>query len=257
MRVPVEKASIIRASVVALALILVTLCQAQQPAAPANPQYQVTVVRVKPDMLTEWLDLQKNEVIPAQKKAGVKERVISQTVLGNGFEYAIITPYAGPAQFDSPGANERALGAEAAARLSAKIRQCVDLQRTYVITRFQDLNIPPGNAVASVTNVRRAAQGKQPEYLSYLRTEVLPVMKKAKADGKIAGYTVATRGAGSANAGEIGITTYYNKFADSAGGNPLVKVLGQEAAAKVNAKGQGLSTAVQTYMRRRVADLSF
>ena len=257
MQIPVGKAQFIRASVVALALILVALCLAQQPAAPPNPQYLVNVVRVKPEMLTEWQDLQKNEVIPAQKKAGVKERIVSQTVLGNGFEYSIITPYAGPAQFDSPGANDRALGAEAAARLGAKIRRCVDVQRTYVITRLAEFSILPGTAIAGVTNVRRAAQGKQQEYLAYLRTDVLPVMKKAKADGKIAGYYVSTRGAGSANAGEITITTYYNKFGDAAGGNPLVKVLGQAGADKVNAKGQGLSTAVQTFMRRRVADLSF
>lgn len=257
MRVPLGKVSIIGPSGFALALTLTPLCLPQQPAAPANTQYQVTVVRVQPDMLTEWLDLQKNEVIPAQKKAGVKERSMFQTVLGNSFEYRIVTPYAGPAQFDSPGVLERALGAEAAARLAAKIRKCVLVQQTYIITRQEQFSIAPGNAIAQVVNVRRAAQGKQDEYMTYLRNEVLPVMKRAKTEGKIAGYYVSTRGAGSTNAGEIAISTYYNKFADSAGGNPLVKVLGQEAAAKLNAKGQGLSTAVQTFMLRRVADLSF
>ena len=34
-------------------------------AAPATTRYQVTVVRIKPDMLNEWIDLQKNEVVPA------------------------------------------------------------------------------------------------------------------------------------------------------------------------------------------------
>jgi hypothetical protein len=239
-----------------LALATVTICAAQQQPA-ANPQSLVTVVRIKPDMLTEWLDLQKNEVNPAQKKAGVKSRTVLQTVLGNGFEYTILTPYAGPAEIDAPGANARALGAEAAARLAAKIRKCVEQQRTFIITNLSDLAVPAGDAAAYVSNVRRAAPGKQDEYLNYLKTEIVPVMKKAKADVKIAGYTVNTRGVGAATAGEIVLTTYYNKFADTAGGAPLVKVLGQEAADKVNAKGAGLSVAVQNLFRRRVADLSF
>src|SRR5262249_36991142 len=35
-----------------------------------------TIVHVKPEMLTEWLDLQKNAVVPALKKAGVKTRTV-------------------------------------------------------------------------------------------------------------------------------------------------------------------------------------
>jgi len=54
--------------------------------APAANRQQVTLVRLKPDMVTEWLALQKNEVMPAQKKGGVTTRTTLQTVLGNAFE---------------------------------------------------------------------------------------------------------------------------------------------------------------------------
>jgi hypothetical protein len=40
--------------------------------------------------------------------------------------------------------------------------------------------------------------GKQPDYLSYIRNDLLPVMKKAKDAGKIAGFAVALRGVGAA-----------------------------------------------------------
>ena len=71
-----------------------TLCLAQ--AAPAQPAMsRVTVTQVRPDMLNEWLDLQKNEVIPALKKAGVQTRtVFSSGLFGTAGEYLLIQPVA-------------------------------------------------------------------------------------------------------------------------------------------------------------------
>ena len=246
---------ILRAGALALALLPSATSQAQ-PAAPAPARSQVTLVRVKPDMINEWLDLQKNEVMPAQKKGGVTTRTVMQTVIGNSFEYAIIVPFPVFAALDGENAQQKALGAEAAARLGAKVRKCVDTQRTYLLNRRDELAIAQGAASAARTTVRRAAPGKQAEYLNYLKSDVLPAMKKAKEAGKIAGYNVSVRGVG-AQAGEITTTTYYNKFADMDAGNPLVVVLGQAAADPITAKGDALSTAVQTIIRRRVADLSF
>jgi hypothetical protein len=257
MRALYGKPSVVRAGVLALSVFPATLCQAQPASAPpATTRYQVTVVRIKPDMIDEWIDLQKNEVIPAQKKGGVKERTVLQTAIGNSFEYTILTPYPSFAALDGPAVNVKALGAEAAARLGAKIRKCVDVQRTYLINRIDDLAIPPGSAVASRSQVLRPNPGKTQDYLAYLRADVLPAMKKAKADGKIAGYAVATRGVG-AQAGEMTTTTYYNKFADLDAGNPVATVLGASAAAPITAKGAALATNVQVIIRRRVADLSF
>jgi hypothetical protein len=257
MRVLSGKPSVVHAGVLALSFVPATLCQAQPASTPpATTRYQVTVVRLKPDMVDEWINLQKTEVIPAQKKGGVTQRTVLQTAIGNAFEYSILTPYPSFAALDGPGVNAKALGAEGAARLAAKIRKCVDVQRSYLINRIDDLAIPQGNAIASRTAVVRPAPGKMQDYLAYLRTDVLPAMKKAKTDGKIAGYAVSTRGVG-AQAGEMTTTTYYNKFADMEAGNPLVTVLGAAAAAPITAKGAALATNVQVIIRRRVADLSF
>ena len=250
---------VIRASALALALLPSSVCLAQPAAAgapAATTRSQVTLVRVKPDMVNEWLDLQKNELMPAQKKGGVTTRTVLQTAIGNTFEYAIIIPYPSFAALDGQNAQQKALGTEGAARLAGKIRKCVDVQRTYLINRVNDLTIPQGDAPAARTALVRVAAGKQQDYLSYIRTEVLPAMKKAKAAGKIAGYNVSTRGVG-AQAGEITTTTYYSKFADMDAGSPVVQMLGQAAAAPITAKGDALATPVQVIIRRRVADLSF
>ena len=248
---------LIRAGAVALSLVPASVSLAQQQgSAPARTRYAVTVVRIKPDMLNEWLDLQKNEVIPAQKKAGATQRTILQTAVGNSFEYTILTPYPSFEAADGVGALARALGPEGAARLNAKTRKCIEQQRTYLSNRVNDLTIDAGAAPVSRISVRRALPGKQQEYLDFIKTDLLAAYKKAKADGKIAGYSVWIRGVG-APVGEIALNIDYNKFADMDAGDPLVLALGQAAVTKLNAKRDSLSTAVQTNIRRRVADLSF
>ena len=244
--------------VVAITLVFAAADPAPTVAQTAPPatRFQVTLVRLKPDMVTEWLALQKNELIPAQKKGGVTTRTTMQTALGNAFEYAILIPFPSFGAFDGPNAQEKALGAEAAAQLAAKIRRCVLTQSTYLLNRREDLGIPQGTAIAARTTVIRPLPGKGPDYLNYIKSDMLPVMKKAKDAGKIAGYTVSARGVGAA-AGELTTTTYYNKFADIDAGNPAIAVVGDAAATALTAKGAALATNVQVIVRRRVADLSF
>jgi hypothetical protein len=229
---------------------------AQPPGAPPSSRYQVTVVRVKPDMLNEWIDLQKNEVVPAQKKAGVKERTVWATAVGNAFEFTILVPFEKWALMDGPPPVVTALGAEAAAQLNAKVRRCVEVQRTFMTNRVDDLNDAPASALVMRSVVRRIQPGKMQEYQSLYRADVFPGLKKAKAAGKLAGSTFSIRGAG-AQAGEFTTTEYFNKFADLDAGSPLVAAIGQEAVTKINAKAAPLATTVQTIIRRRVADLSF
>jgi hypothetical protein len=230
--------------------------QAQQAAPPPTTRFQVTVVRLKPDMVNEWLDLQKNEVVPAQKRGGVTTRTTLQTAVGNAFEYLIIIPFPAFAALDGQNAQQKALGTEEAARLAEKIRKCVLTQSTYLFNRRDDLTIPQGNAVALRTALVRPLAGKQNEYLAYLKNDLLPAMKKAKDAGKIAGYTVNLRGAG-APTGELTTTTYYNTFAGIDAGNPAIGAVGQAAADALTAKGAALATTLQVMVRRRVADLSF
>ena len=65
------------AGVAVLTLFFSTQCLAQSaPAIPAHQQ--VIIVHLKADMVNEWVDLQKNEVIPGQKKGGIKTRTTYQ-----------------------------------------------------------------------------------------------------------------------------------------------------------------------------------
>lgn len=65
------------AGAVLLSASLSTICAAQS----ANPTSRVVYNHVRPDMINEWLDPQKNEVVPALKKAGVKTALYIVRVL--------------------------------------------------------------------------------------------------------------------------------------------------------------------------------
>lgn len=228
----------------------------QQTGAVPNTRSYVQVIRLKPDMVNEWIALQRDEVIPAQKKAGVKSRTTLVTQVGNSFEYTILTPFPTWAGFDEPPPLVRALGAEGAAAVNAKLRKSILTQSSYMTNRVDSLTIPAPDAPVWRIAVRRALPGKMAEFVAYYRAEVLPGLRKAKADGKIAGSTIAIRGVG-AQSGEFTTVTYYAKFADIDAGDPLVLALGRESADAINAKGAQLSTATQVIVRRRIADLSF
>ncbi len=183
-------------------------------------------------------------------------RITLVTVVGNSFEYTMITPMASWAAFDGEAPLAKALGAAGAAALNDKLRKCIMTQNSYLINREDDLTIAAPGAEVWRTTVRRALPGKMQEYLAFYKAEVLPAMQKAKAEGKIAGSGVATRGVGALSR-EFTVSTVYNKFADLDGPNPVAAAVGAEAARAMAAKGETLATTGQTYIRRRVADLSF
>ena len=228
----------------------------QQTSAVPNVRTFVQVIRLKPDMVDEWLAIQRNEVLPAQKKAGVTSRTTLVTQVGNAFEYAILTPFPKWAGMDGDAPLVRALGREGAAQVNAKLRKCILTQNSYMTNRVDSLTIAADSAPVWRIAVRRALPGKMQDYIAYYRAEVLPGLRKAKASGQIAGSTIAIRGIG-ATSGEFTTVTQYVNFAGLDGGDPLVQALGQEAAARINAKGGEFSTPTQVIVRRRIADLSF
>ena len=68
-------------------VVLAASLSAPALAQPAQTLYRYVHTHVKPDMLNEWLDLQKNEVVPALKKAGQTTRsVYVSGLFGNSFE---------------------------------------------------------------------------------------------------------------------------------------------------------------------------
>lgn len=237
-------------------LVTSSSVSAQAPAGPPSTRSYVQVIRLKPDMVGEWMDLQRNEVIPAVKKAGMTRRTTLATAVGNAFEYLVITPFPSWAAMDNDAPLVRALGADGAATLNAKLRKCIATQSSYMVDSRDDLSIAGGDALVWRVATRRIIPGKMDEYLALYKSEMLPALQKAKAAGRIAGAMVGVRGAG-APSGEFAVVTLYGKFADLDLGSPYAWALGQAGADAITAKSAALSTPGQVVIRRRVADLSY
>lgn len=233
-----------------LATTLSTYCLAQ---APTSGFARVTVTHVKPDMVNEWLDLQKNEVVPALKKAGVSTRtVLSSGLFGTAGEYSVIQPFQKYAEFDGPNPLIKALDAPGANRLNEKLRKCTLSQNSYEQTRLEEISnvlTPPAEVIVSVRY--RIAPGKMNDFIALVKSDVLPVYKKAKVT-----LIVSRRGPG-ANTNDVTMSTGYQKYAQMDGGPFLTQQLGEDGVAKLNAKFASIRTNVEVLVRHRIDDLSF
>jgi hypothetical protein len=204
------------AGAILLSVRLSTFCAAQS----ANPTSRVVFNHVRPDMINEWVDLQKNEVVPALKKGGVKTRTVYATgTFGATGEYVVITPFEKFAVFDGDNRVTKALGSTGAARLLEKGRKCLVSQNAFATTQLSDLsNVIPGAVPAVVVLARyRISPGKVQEMENLVKSDILPVYKKAKV-----GLTVTRRGPG-ANTCDVTFGTQLAKYADLDGGPFLLR----------------------------------
>ena len=238
------------AAAVALCFAGVALAQSGPPLAAHS---QVVLVHIKSDMLNEWMDLQKNELVPAQKKAGLATRTTYQTVFGNTNEFLTVTPFGKYAEFDGQSQLEHALGAVGAARLAAKLQKCLESRQAFISNALPELSSAPAGQLPTLgvfTRVR-VATGRLEDYEAFLKGEILPIYKKADV-----GMTVSRRGLG-ANSNDVIQISWLSKMADIDVESPITRALGPAGAAKLLAKTAGMATLVEQVVRRRVLDLSY
>jgi hypothetical protein len=250
--------SIIRAAALLLSIGLgAHLAAAEEPAAAqGTTRLLITTYRLKPDSVPAWRALERNEVVPALKKAGVETRTVYRTIVGEATEYQVRRPIAGFEIYDEPGELERALGPARAADLQARLAACIESVHVHVENRQNEFFIDPGEAPVQFASKYRALPGKAGAYTVYFRNYMLPVFEKAKENGTFSGldYTVSQHG------GEWGLITlnmYYSSFAPLDGEPPVAKTLGPEGTRELLAKGQGLIDPLEWIVRKRVAELSF
>jgi hypothetical protein len=229
--------------------------QAAAKPAPKREMIQVTVVKVKPDLLNEWLEFQKNETIPMLKKAGAIRRDAWQTgIFGEAGMYAFVVPIENFNQYDGDNPPLRALGADGARAYAEKNRRFLVSSRTYADQTRPDLGYevkmsgPP--KLALLSNVR-IALGKGADYEALVKSDVLPVMRKARL-----GYVVSQTVLGG-DINEFTTLIFYDTFADIGKGHPFDRILGAEGSRQLTAKAVGIVTHVERSVVRYVPELSF
>jgi hypothetical protein len=246
----------VRSVLVAVAALATAVTSFAQEGGNGVTRLLVTHVRVPPAKIGNWLALQRDEVVPALKKAGIKRYTTYQTVIGEVAEFTIVRPLPTFAEFDATDPLDRALGAAAAASLRAKLGDCTESMHRSIENSYDDLYLNPGTAAVLFESRYRALPGKARDYMAFVRSEMYPVMKQAQADGTFAGLSVST----SVQGGEPGIITlnmHYADFAPLDGPPPVAKTLGPEGTAAFLAKGAGLITQLDQRVLRRLPELSF
>jgi hypothetical protein len=236
-----------------------TLAQdpSQTPMPAPTPQFlALTVVSVKPEMVTEFQNFMKTTTNPALKKGGMKSREVwqSTTVGGDAFEFVIVAPMEKFAEFDGPGPLEKGLGAQGMVAWQAKAGSLVNSVRRYIIRTRPDLSFvgkltgPPKLAVVHSVQV---APNRNNDYENYVKNNYLPVMKQAGVT-----YLVAqTIFGGDAN--EYITLTMRDTFADLDKGPVITQVLGEEGTQKLLQKlPAGTVTKVERSLSRFMPELS-
>ena len=241
-------------ALVAAAVLVGQAGFAQQPSS-GTTRLLVTHVRVPPSKIGTWLELQRNQVVPALKKAGVEDYTTYRTVVGEVAEFVIVRPFAF-AELDTTDPLDRALGSADAAALRTKLADCTESIHRSIENRHDDLYLDPGAAGVLFVSRYRAMPGRARDYMSFVRSEMLPVMKQAQENGTSAGLSVTT----SVQGGEPGIITlnmHYASFAPLDGPPPVAKTLGPQGTAAFLAKGAGLITQLDQSILQRMPELSF
>ncbi len=247
--------------VAAIALaVIVAVSRAQAPAQQQPPpqRIQVTVIQLKPDMMTTWEDLQKNEMIPAQKKAGLPWRhTLANGASGQGFTRVTIVPLANYAQLDMPGFITRAVSAEANANYNAKLRPTIESQHTWIQTLQADLSIMSNSATMEALQVVQSVQllpGKGDDFAASMKEDYLPAYKKAG----VKDYWVFNTNQGGPG-GERVLVRPIAKYADLDKPGLLAAAgLSQEAQDKTGARRNAtLANGVRTEVYRFIPELSY
>lgn len=148
-----------------------------QQQAPRTIQ-RIAFYRLKPDRVSDFVAAVK-EYVEVDKKAGTKHDYTSWASLTGDREFARVDLYSKFAELDGA-ADPNASGAADRARLGAKINDCTESTRT-VIARIDPETVIGGSGYPPmiVLNWVRVPPGKGAEYRALMKSDALPMLKKA------------------------------------------------------------------------------
>ena len=134
------------------------------------------IVQVRPDKLDDFIELYRDEINPALRRAGVPWRSAWQSgEFGNVYERLFVEPLASFADLDGGGALARGLDARQLDRVLDRLREYTESRRTYAVLYRSDLSVESddvsGLSIARLSNVQ-VAPGRGAEFEAFLRTNL-------------------------------------------------------------------------------------
>ena len=219
---------------------------AQEEAPP--PWVQMNVIQVRPEMVDEFMAVQR-ELSSRAKEAKVPWRSVSRThVFGDTYRFLITTPVQNLASFD--GEDDADPETES---LINRLRRCVTSRTSYAVRVLHDVGnpLPEGEEPdLMVVNISKVAPGHEQDYMNVMMEDFLPHFNAAKVHHATGAMTFG---------GESGFVHvfYFENFAELDKGSPVMRELGAEGAQKVTAKFGGIVSSSETWIMRRIPELSY
>ena len=208
-----------------------------------------TASTVKPEMAQEYEGYLK-QMAAAYKKAGQPAYVVLTNFAGNRFEYTTVTFVMKFGDMDGPNPIQKALGEESYSNLTRSMSRCVVSSTRYYSLPWADVSIDKPGPMGQYFMRTRVpiAQGKNAEYRSYLKNDLLPVYEK----GGVTWFHVSAPVFGGP-AGTVETVRMLKNLGEIDGGPFTTKVLGAAGAQTLAAKAQGLTRGASqiTIMRMR------
>ena len=160
------------AVVVALLVVVETMAGSGLRAQDASDWLRVNVVRVVPECLDDYIELQLNEVTPGLQAAGIPWRSVWRTAeFGNSYELQFVTPLGDLADYDIGGPLARVMEPERFQRLVDRLRRFTVSRESYAIRYRADLSVESDEVgslfLARVTTVQ-VAPGRGAEWTAFL-----------------------------------------------------------------------------------------
>jgi hypothetical protein len=207
---------------------------------------------IKPGMEPEWQEFRKSEGLPALRKAGVKEQEVWNTANFGEGSYVLVTPIESLAQYDGSSPILRALGQEGARDYMAKRARFTERAHTVAIETRPDLSIEPSpgsEPKLGIVTTTTIAGGRDDEYENFVRTAVLPAIKKASPKGYLVSRVVY-----GGNLNQYMSLVLLDNFADLQRWRAAFAK--ESATAKLAAKSVGIVTSRENAVYRFVPELS-
>ena len=246
----------LRAGGLLLCLAGVAAAQNTPQNAPQNTWIRVTTVKIKPDMVQEWREIQKNEIVPAYKKANIAAYNVWQTsIFGDGYEYTLVASIPKFEQFDGDSPLVKTMKPEDRVRLGNRLTKCIVSSHNSALLMQQDTSIrKDGGAMPDLIMVTRIQL--QPKnvnaYLSYLKEEIKPVMQKAGTD-----WWLVYRDIFGAEHTQVTTVRSMKNWAEIDAGPITRRLLSPPEYSRVTDKGNALIESSSIAMARLVKDLSY
>lgn len=192
-----------------LAVSLTPFCMAQTTA-PTPQVFQVTVVRVKPEMDAGYREFTKETLAAYKKGGGTMWETWTTATLGESFEYWFFRPVENLKQFDQPGPVVKALGEEGTRAWAAKRSRMIVSARTFLVSTLPALSVPrqgdPKLGIGVITNI---APGRTAEFYKWLKENALVANAKTKSKG----VSTFVQGLGG-NPNVVHVSVFFDSFED-------------------------------------------